>query len=96
MARQIIEIWYTPIDLYTLVDPESIDWEVLAFQRKATDLHELVGRKPKSLFADEITHTLKTKLWYLKSQGLCSTSKSKKLDTEGELAGPKLATNKLV
>ena len=96
MAPQIIEIWYAPIDLSTLVDPEFIYWEVLVFQLKAIGLRKLVGSNPKSLSADEIIRTLNTKLWSLKSQGLRSPDKSKQLDTEGELAGPKLATNKLV
>ena len=63
---------------------------------KTTAIHDLVYINSKALSADEIIRTLKNKLWYIKAQGLWSTSEGKKLYMEGELAGLNLAMNKLV
>ena len=85
-----------PIDLSTLLATSFIDCEVLAFQMKAKGIHDLVYNNPKELSADEIIWTLKTKLWSLKSQGLWSRYKGKKLNTEGDLAGLNLAMDNIL
>ena len=63
---------------------------------KAAGLHNLVVSNPKALSADGIIRTLKTKFWSLKAQRLCSPSEGKKLDTEGDLTGLKLAMKNMV
>ena len=58
-----------PINLYTLITTDFIDWKVLAFQMKNTGFRDLVYSNPKALSADDIIRTLKTKFRYLKLQG---------------------------
>ena len=67
MDRRICGTGYTPIDLYTLVATDFIDCKVLAFQQKATQLHNLVESNHKTLHVDKIIWTLKTKLRSLKN-----------------------------
>ena len=62
---------------------------------KATGLRDLVYIKSKYLSADEIIRTLKTKFRSLKSQGLWSPFKRRKLDTDVDLESLKLAMKKL-
>ena len=59
-------------------------------------LHDLVDNNLKALSVHAIIRTLKTKLWSLKAQVIWSPYEGKKLDTEGELAGIKMAMNTLV
>ena len=96
MACRTSRIGSATIDLSTLVETAFIDCEVLTFHMKATCLHELVDSNTKALSADSIIRNLKTKLWSLKYQGLCSTFEGDKLDTEGDLSGIKMSINKLV
>ena len=96
MARRISRTGSATIDLSTLVATAFIDCEVVTFQLKATDLHYLVGSNPKSVYTYVITWTLKTKFQTLKAQGRWSSSDGRKLDTEGDMAGLKLAMHKLV
>ena len=66
MVYQFRVTGYAPIDLSTLVANEFINCKVLAFQLKATGLHDIFVRNPKSLSAKNITQTLEMKLHYLK------------------------------
>ena len=95
MSHWISGTGSAPIYLSTLVATAFIDCEVLDFQMKATGLHDMVDSNLKALSIYDIIRTLKTKLWSLKDQGMWSPSKGNKLDIEGELAGLKLAMNKL-
>ena len=85
MDRRICGTRSTPIDLYTLVTTAFIECKVLAFQQKATYLHGLFDRKPKTLHVDKIIRTLKTKLRFLKAQGMWSPIEIDKLDKEIDL-----------
>ena len=72
-----------------------MECKVLDFHMKDTWLHDVVYSNPKSLSVDEIIRKLKTKFRSLKSQGLWSPSKIRKLETEGDLESLKLAMKKL-
>ena len=95
MACRISGTGSAPIELSTLVATEFIDFKSLDFHLKATGLHDLVDINLKALSADGIICTLKTKFRYHKAQGLCSSYEGKKLEMEYDLAGLKLAINKL-
>ena len=79
MACQIRGTGSNPIDLLTLIYNSFIDYQVLDFHLKATWLYNLVDSRPKSLDADRIIRTLKTKLWSLKYQGLWSPAQINKV-----------------
>ena len=96
MACRISRTRSAPTDLYTLVATAFIYCEVLDFQPKAKGLHGLVIRNPKALYADDIIQTFKPEFWSLKAQGIGSPPEGKKIDIEGELAGLKMAMNKMV
>ena len=96
MDHQISGTGSAPIDIFTLVATEFINWEVLQFHLKATFLHDLVDSNPKALSEDNFYRTIKTKFQYLKVQGLWSPAESTKLVMEGELAGLNMAMNKMV
>ena len=96
MDRRISGKGYNTIDLSTLVSIYFIDYDVLAFQLKSACLHDMVDINPKALSADEIIWTLKTKLWSLKVKVIWSPYEGNILDTEGDMADPKLYMNKLV
>ena len=65
-------------------------------QMNSTGLHDLVDRNPKSLSADAIIRTLKTKFWSIKAQELWISSEGNKLETKVELSDLKLAMNKII
>ena len=57
MSRRISGTWSATIYLYTLVATDFIGCEVLAFQMKATRLHDLFNSNLKSVSADDIIRT---------------------------------------
>ena len=60
----------TPIELSILVSTVLLDSGFLTFQLKDAGLHDSVNINPKSLYADEIIRTIKTKFWSLEAQVL--------------------------
>ena len=96
MACWISGTGSTPIDLSTLDANAFIDCKVLAFQTKATGLHDLVDSNAKALSVDEIIWNLENKFRYLKAQGLWIPSEEDKLDTDGELDELNLDMNNMV
>ena len=79
-----------------MITTSFIDCKVLVLNIKATGIHDLVDSIPKALYAYEIIWTLKTKFQSLKAQGLWSTAETKKVDTDGEMAGLNLTMNEKV
>ena len=96
IACRTCRIGSAPIDLSTLFTTTYINCEVLALELKDKGLHDLVDRNPKPLSEDDIIRNLKVKTCPLKAQGLWNTSENKKVDTEVEIAGLKLAMKNLL
>ena len=96
MSRRIIGTGTALIDLSTMVTTVFINCEVMDFQQNAKGLQDLVESNPKALSSDNIIRNLKTKSWSLKAQGLLSHYEIKKVDTEDDLSGTKMAMKNML